>query len=295
MITVITPTYNRASKLSALYTSLVQQTSHNFEWLVVDDGSTDNTGSVINCFAAENKIKIRYLKKQNGGKHTALNVGIKTIDSVFTFIVDSDDKLTTDAIQTIEEYSNKYKDHSDLCGFSFLREYPDGTINGKQFDQDEFISNYIDTRVNGNDMNSDKAEVFYTSCLKEFPFPEIKGERFLGEDIIWVRMGRKYKMVYINKAIYIGNYLEDGLTKNRRINNINSPEGCMLRAKGYLHKDINFKFREKCALQYLIYGWFANKSTRTLIDGVDEKALVIANYLPAKILFGKWKREYTEN
>lgn len=295
MITVITPTYNRASKLPALYLSLVQQTSDNFEWVIVDDGSTDNTEAVISSFINENKIKIRYLKKENGGKHTALNAGIKTIDSVLTFIVDSDDTLTSDAIQTIEEYSHKYKDRFDLCGFSFLREYPDGTINGRKYIRDELVSNYIDIRVNGNDMNSDKAEVFYTRCLKEFPFPEIRGERFLGEDIIWVKMGRKYKMVYINKPIYIGNYLEDGLTKNRRLNNINSPVGCMLRAEGYLHNDINLKFREKCALQYLIYGWFANRSTKKLIDGTNEKVLVIANYLPAKMIFEKWKKEYKEN
>ena len=76
-------------------------------------------------------------------------------------------------------------------------------------------------------------QVLNTRCLKEFPFPEYRNEKFLGEDLVWIRMAMKYQMVHINRAIYVGNYLEDGLTKNRRKNNIRSPHGCMERAKEY--------------------------------------------------------------
>lgn len=294
LITIITPTYNRAVNLSSLYQSLLNQTSNNFEWLIVDDGSTDDTYNVVSTYVAEKNIQINYIRKENGGKHTALNVGIKTISTPLTFIVDSDDELTDDAIETISLYYDKYKDKS-LSGFSFLRKYPDGKINGNLFNPDEKIDTYINCRVNGNDMNADKAEVYFTSCLKEFPFPEFEGERFLGEDVVWTRMSRKYKMVHINKPIYISDYLETGLTRNRRNNNIKSPNGCMTRANEYLSNDVNFKFREKCALQYLIYGWFANKKTKELLQCSNQKWLVTLNLAPAKLVYIKWKKEFEEN
>ena len=294
LITIITPTYNRATNLGSLYQSLLVQTSNNFEWMIVDDGSTDNTDDVVSTYVAEKQVQIKYIKKENGGKHTALNVGIKTIRTPLTFIVDSDDELTDDAIETIGLYYDKYKDKG-LSGFSFLRKYPDGKINGNLFNPDEKIDTYINCRVNGNDMNSDKAEVYFTSCLKEFPFPEFEGERFLGEDVVWARMSRKYKMVHINKPIYISEYLETGLTRNRRKNNIKSPNGCMMRANEYLSNDVHFKFREKCALQYLIYGWFANKKTKELLQSSNQKWLVTLNLAPAKLVYIKWKKEFEEN
>lgn len=262
--------------------------------MIVDDGSTDNTYNVVSTYVAENRIQIDYLKKENGGKHTALNLGIKTINTPLTFIVDSDDQLTDDAIEVISSYYVKYK-NKNLCGFSFLRKYPDGKINGNLFNPDEKIDTYINCRVNGNDMNSDKAEVYFTSCLKEFPFPEFEGERFLGEDVVWARMSRRYKMVHINKAIYIGEYLDSGLTRNRRNNNIKSPNGCMTRANEYLSPDVNFKFREKCALQYLIYGWFAKKKTKELLKSANQKWLVLLNLAPAKLVYKKWEKEFEEN
>lgn len=294
LITIITPAYNRAKYLSSLYQSLLNQTNNNFEWLIVDDGSTDDTFNVISAYVAEKKIQIKYIKKENGGKHTALNLGIKAIETPLTFIVDSDDKLTDDAIETINLYYEKYK-QKGLCGFSFLRKYPDGKINGNLFNPDEIIDTYINCRVNSNDMNSDKAEVYFTSCLKEFPFPEFEGERFLGEDVVWARMSRKYKMVHINKPIYISEYLETGLTRNRRNNNIKSPNGCMTRANEYLYNDVNLKFREKCALQYLIYGWFAKKKTKELLKSTNQKWLVLLNIAPAKLIYRKWKKDFEEN
>ena len=108
----------------------------------------------------------------------------------------------------------KYRSQNNICRYAFLRTFPDGKINGKKFDTNEKIGSYIAVRVNGDDTGADKAEVFKTCCLKEFPFPEYLNEKFLGEDLIWVRMARKYEMVHTNKAIYVGNYLEDGLTNN---------------------------------------------------------------------------------
>ena len=124
-ITVLTPTYNREKNLYKLYNSLCSQTNKDFVWMIIDDGSTDNTKEVINKWRDENKIEIVYIYKENGGKHTALNIGIKNINTDMTFIVDSDDWLVDNAIEII------YKD--EVCGFSFLRKFPNGEINNKSF------------------------------------------------------------------------------------------------------------------------------------------------------------------
>src|SRR6478752_2228821 len=126
-LTVLTPTYDRAARLPALYESLLRQADPRVEWLIVDDGSRDDTADVVAGWIAEGRLPIRYIAKPNGGKHTALNVGIPTITSRLTFIVDSDDWLTDDAVRLIETYDSRYRARSGLAGFSFLRVAPDGS------------------------------------------------------------------------------------------------------------------------------------------------------------------------
>src|SRR5574344_324976 len=104
MITVFTPTYNRAHLLCNAYNSLLRQTNKDFEWLIIDDGSTDNTKEIIHKYIDDNKIKIRYYKKNNGGKHTAINYGIKRAKGELTIILDSDDELVNNAIELINKY-----------------------------------------------------------------------------------------------------------------------------------------------------------------------------------------------
>lgn len=295
LLTILTPTYNRAGMLPQLYRSLLAQTCDDFEWFIIDDGSADNTQEIVKKWLSNKGIHIRYMYKQNGGKHTALNYAINMIKSELTFIVDSDDILTEDAVETVCRYHRRYKDEENICGYAFLREYPDGKINGKEFVPNERVASYTEARVNSDDTMADKAEVFKTSCLKEFPFPEYQGERFLGEDIVWVRMARKYMMVHINKAIYIGNYQDDGLTKNRRIHNIKAPIGCMNRAKEFMGAEFKKKYRVKAALQYIIYGKFADVSVAEILKNTPDRTLTLVCIIPGLILQKSWKRKFCSN
>lgn len=238
----------------------------------------------------KSEIPIRYIYKSNGGKHTALNVGIQTICSELTFIVDSDDVVTEDAIESILKIHKKYGEQNNICGYAFLRSFPNGEINGKKFDIDEKVGSYIQVRVNGNDTGADKAEVFKTHCLKEFPFPEYPNEKFLGEDLVWVRMARKYEMVHINKAIYIGNYLEEGLTKNRRKHNIASPVGCMHRAEEFIEPDLKIIYRIKGGLQYIVYGKFAGFGVIELIRKSKRRILVTMCAPFGLLLHSRWSK-----
>ena len=289
-VTVLTPTFNRGGRLQSLWDSLQKQTVKDFEWLVVDDGSTDGTKDLITQLQEKSDFPIRYIYKSNGGKHTALNVGIQTIRSELTFIVDSDDCVTDDAVESILKIHKKYRSQNNICGYAFLRAFPDGKVNGKKFDVDEKIGSYIDVRVNGDDTGADKAEVFKTHCLKEFPFPEYPNEKFLGEDLVWVRMARKYEMVHINKAIYVGNYLEDGLTNNRRKHNIASPVGCMHRAEEFMESDLKTRYRIKGGLQYIVYGRFAGVKICDLIRKSRHKVLATVCIPGGLFLHSRWSK-----
>lgn len=291
-ITVLTPAYNREKLLQKLYNSLCNQDCKNFVWLIIDDGSSDNTGEYVDEIRKNADFPIVYYKKENGGKHTALNYAYQYIDTPLTFIVDSDDTLTSDAISTVIETYSKYKDEKDICGFSFLRGKPDGGyLSASGVPKDGMKETFVQCRIKRN-IGGDMAEVWYTHCLKEFPFPEYQGEKFLGEDIVWVKMAQKYKMRFFNKVIYISDYLEDGLTKNRRLNNIKSPVGCMNRAKEFMMPDINKKHRVKAALQHIIYGKFANVSVAAILGDSPDKKLTLICLVPGLILQKIWKRKF---
>lgn len=288
--TVLTSTYNREKEIHKLYNSLCEQTDKNFVWTVVDDGSLDNTKETINKFINEGKIKINYLYQTNMGKHKAINRAVRTIKTPLIFIVDSDDYLTKNAIERIDYYYEKYKNNGSLCGFSFLRMYSNGQINDKKFPKEEMVESYIEARINRN-IGGDKAEVFYTRCLKEFPFPEYENEKFISEAVSWIEMAKKYKMVNINEAIYVGDYLEEGLTKNIKKHKIFSPLGYMDYAKELASKECNVKSKLKGILLYGVYGKFANKNYKELVKNIQYKSVFTFLYPMAIGIYIKWRKE----
>lgn len=293
-ITVLTPTYNRGKLLQKLYKSLCNQECKNFEWLVVDDGSDDDTELYIERMKKEADFPIYYYKKKNGGKHTALNYAYQYIETPLTFIVDSDDTLTPNAISVIENIYKKYRNENDLCGFSFLRGKPNGGyLSTSGVPYEGMKESYVECRINRN-IGGDMAEVWYTHCLKEYMFPEFQGEKFLGEDVAWVRMAEKYKMRFFNPVIYISDYLEEGLTNNRRKHNIKSPNGCVSRAKVFLESDANIRTKIKSMLQYHIYGKFSGKTGLILLQETNKKFLYLLLLVPARILYYKWRNVHNK-
>ena len=276
-ITVLTPAYNRRYIIDKLYDSLVSQTSKNFEWMIVDDGSEDDLKEWIEQIKSYNKVELKYIYQKNGGKHRALNKGIANIESDLTFIVDSDDYLKPDAIETIENYYEKYKDDESLCGFSFLRCFPDGKINGPLFKKEEYKSDYITCRLNGN-IWGDKAEVYYTKCLKEYPFLEVPGEKFLVESYVWAQLALKYDMIHVNKAIYVGNYLEDGLTSNMNKRKYESPIGYAEKSKILCNSKANLKIKCKSMILYIAYSTIAKRTFEYQFKNIKYKFLFLCMY-----------------
>ena len=291
-LTILTPTFNRAKILPELYKSLIAQTDYNFTWFIMDDGSTDSTQEIINHYQKEDIIHIVYKYKENAGKHTAINTAVPLIDSKLTFIVDSDDQLTSNAVEEILHIHRKYESVPGLCGYSFLRRKPDGQpMIKKQLPKQEFIASFTECRIN-DDFPGDMAEVWYTDCLAEYPFAEFPGERFLGEDSVWIKMSDRYKLVFINKTIYISDYLTNGLTNNRRKLNIKSPNGCVLRAEVMLDAYIKVIHKFKAAIQYIIYSLFAGRSCFKLFLMSRHRLLILLAFPAALILYIKWNYNY---
>lgn len=287
-LTVLTATYNRSQMLSRLYESLKAQTKKSFDWLIVDDGSEDDTGVLVKRWAKDSPFAIYYIKKENGGKHTALNVGIREIKSELTFIVDSDDQLIAKAVEIILDYHEIYK-AENLCGYSFFRKTSAGEYQHKgMLPENGIKENFVQCRINRN-LSGDMAEVWYTHCLLEYPFPEYRGEKFIGEDTVWLQMAANYEMRFFSDAIYISDYLPGGLTDTRRKRNIESPKGCVARAEVFLESKVAFKYKIKAMLQYQIYGRFAGYKRKTLYKKTQSKVLYLALFFPSQIIYMAWK------
>jgi glycosyltransferase involved in cell wall biosynthesis len=248
-ITVFTPVYNRAHLIEKLYRSLLDQKFKDFEWVIVDDGSNDNLQEKVKQFVEENEIKIKYQRQSNGGKHRAINTGLEISSGDLFFIVDSDDYLTDNALQMIGFHWDEITEKEEFCGISGLKGFSDLEIVGtadKDYIQD---CSYLDYRYHKG-IKGDKAEVFVTKILKENKFPEIEGENFITEAIIWDRLGSMYKMRWVNEIIYICEYLEDGLTKKSEFLRVKNIKGTLLYYSTLIKYQIPLKYKGKTSINY---------------------------------------------
>lgn len=216
LVTIFTPTFNRAYILRNLFESLYNQTCKDFEWLIVDDGSTDETEDLVSRFQevqvpSESVFKIRYIKQENGGKHRAINKGLQEANGELFFIVDSDDRLTPFAIEWIQQEYKEIQNDSRFAGISGIRIHPDGTKIGGGEDFGTIDCNALEIRKKYH-VRGDLAEIFKTDVFRHFLFPEFEGERFCPEALVWNRIAQTYNLRFIHKGVYICDYLPDGLT-----------------------------------------------------------------------------------
>ena len=249
MITVLTPTYNRASLLINLYQSLIKQDFGDFEWVIVDDGSVDATTDIVDQFIQERQIVITYIKQANGGKHRALNRGVKEAKGELVLIVDSDDSLPINSLSIIYSHYLDIKDNSSIGGVCGLMAHHDGTIIGERKISSSMNLSSIEMRYKYGFVG-DVCEVFKTDVLREFPFPEIENEKFCPEALVWNRIATKYKLHYFNEVIYYRDYLDDGLTSRIVRIRMNSPIASMICYAELNQLNIPFKDKFKAAINY---------------------------------------------
>lgn len=250
VLTVFTPTYNRAYILPKLYESLCNQSCKDFEWLIVDDGSTDETSELLKNWQTENRIAINAIHRENGGKSTAINLGVKNAKGNLFFIVDSDDFLSADAVEKVltNEKKSLCEDISfSVAGYCYRkRNYRTGAIiSSSDMDLPESASS-LELAFKYK-MSGDKAEVFYTDILKNFPFPNLPNNKFVPEALIWYRIANAgYKLILKEDAIYQCDYIADGYTQNFMSNLKKNYNGFALFYKECLfYKEIPFFVKAK--------------------------------------------------
>lgn len=257
-ITVFTPTYNRRETLNKLYLSLIKQSFKDFEWLVVDDGSLDDTKSLINQYKNEGILNIQYYYQKNSGKHIAINRGLDLAKGEWFFIVDSDDYLVSDSLSILNSYITNIPVF--VQGIVARKAYQDFSVIGDQFKQDYFISDHIEKKYIKK-LNGDLAEVFKTEVMKDYKFPEFEGQKFCAESLMWNRIAKNNKSLFVNDIIYIAEYLDDGLSANSIKNRRKSPDYAMLIYKE-LSEDFRLGIRMKARtyINYWRFSFFSNNS-----------------------------------
>lgn len=261
-ITILTPTYNRASLLPRLFDSLLRQTSKAFEWIVVDDGSTDDTREVVanlkeKCGGA---FPMGYVYKANGGKHMAINIGAERARGELLFIADSDDLLIDDALETVANSWHDISDDKSFAGIAGLDITMDTReVIGSGLPQEHIDCNAIDIRYRHH-VTGDMKEVFRTEVLREFPFPEFAGERFCPEQLVWFRMARRYRLRYINKPIYIADYQPDGITAGITRARMRNPSASMLTYAELTECPVPFLVKVKAAINFWRF-WHCRTAT----------------------------------
>lgn len=223
-LTIITPVYNRANLLGRLFDSLKAQTNHSFEWIIVNDGSTDDTEKVAKDIARQDvRFAVRYYYRDNGGKHRAINTAVAKAKGEFCLIVDSDDYLDEKAVEVVLQWLDDVPD--DYAGVAGVKAYENGDVIGGDGNGEEFIDATNLERKKYN-LLGDKAEVYRTDLLRVYPFPEFDGEKFLSEGVVWNRIARDgYKVRWYSRVIYYGEYLEGGLTSHINEHHRRSPKG----------------------------------------------------------------------
>ena len=221
LLTVITPTYNRAYTLTKAYASMCRQTNKDFIWLVVDDGSTDNTEEVISSWKNDGLIEIEYLKKENGGKASALNVAFDHITTPYCVCLDSDDYFTDNAVELSLKLLDEEKDNEKCCGVLALHRTTDGGFFGGK-DLDPSIK-YIS--VPEIHLDTEYARFYKMSALSNVRFPEFPGEKFVSPVFIDFLLAKKYKFRVTHESFCICEYMDDGLTKNKRKVIVKNPKG----------------------------------------------------------------------
>ncbi len=293
IITILTPTYNRESDIHRLYNSLRNQVLCNFKWVVIDDGSSDNTSKYFSQILIEdNEFEIEYYKKANGGKHTAINYGFKYLTTPLTFIVDSDDELTSDATSTIGKYYEKHEDK--YCAFSFLRADRDLNVIGMKYPEDEYVSTFSKCRIIEG-IYGDKAEVFLTRDLVKKKFPVYPNEKFIGEDYLWTKLCDHKSMLFINKTIYICEYQEDGLTNSVRKINVNSPKGNMDRLLEYYKKEYTIKIRIKSILLHNTYAFIDKLNIKRIFRSFKRRPILTFFTMPLSVVLAVyWSLKYKD-
>lgn len=284
-LTVFTPAYNRANLLIKLYDSLSEQTIKSFEWIIVDDASTDNTKSVVESFLGkENEFEISYYCQEHGGKHRAINYALNKAKGSFFFIVDSDDYLVDNAVELVLNWIESIEENELIAGVAGLKISPEGKLWGLKHNDE--IADRVGTFVDASnferkkyDLLGDKAEVYRTEILKKYALPEFEGEYFVTEAVCWDAIaGAGYKLRWYYEPIYVCDYLEDGLTRtgaNELKGRINNYQGYCY----YIRQSLKIVPMKEKMVRFRAYNKTRKAMNKSISDSAKDLEISAVEYL----------------
>lgn len=226
--TVFTPTYNREKLIGRVFESLKKQSFKDFEWLIIDDGSSDNTESIIDQYKKSSPFPITYIKRENKGKACSINEALDIAKGELFLVFDSDDWCKENALAEFsKEWDNlSYISRSEFCGISCLKEYTNGKIVGETYERlSKYDNTYVD-RLNLK-IKGDKWECLVTEHHKCNKYEIDHFERYQAPEFSWLKMGKKYKTIFLDKSLSIIEYQEDGISRNNILHRSNSPRSTM--------------------------------------------------------------------
>lgn len=283
-ITVFTPTYNRAYTLSKCYESLCSQDNKNFMWLIVDDGSTDDTELIVRQWITENKINIKYIKQRNNGKQAAHNTGVLACSTNIFVCVDSDDILTINSIQRIYDKWEEINKDEHVAGLIALKGYSASKPLKSEIPHQVQLCSIFDL-YDKYKFKGDTMLVFKTEVLRENLFPSFDGEKFVTEAVIYDRISQKYKMYLLNEVLYLCEYLPDGYSANIKEVLKNNPKGYMYFLLQRIEFAKTFKAKYKASAYYIAGSWSINK--RINFKKIENKFIMSLSFPKAIIIYIK--------
>ena len=254
-ITVFTPTYNRAALLPRLFDSLSAQTCLDFEWLVVDDGSVDETAQVIDSFREKAKFPIRYFQKENGGKHTAYNLALEKAAGSWFVCLDSDDKLAANAVERMCAEMDRCP---DLDGLVAYKADLDGKLICSVLPADVPSLHIYELGLRYQ-CGGDYVFAYDTAIARKYPFPVFEGERFSPEGIMLDMLGQACRLSVVPEVLMLCEYQATGYSA--QAHKLIRENPCAY-AQCFMQKiDLSLRFQDrvKSAGRYHCYRFFAGK------------------------------------
>ena len=261
-LTIFTPTYNRAELLKRGYDALCRQTNKKFIWMIVDDGSTDNTAQTVEEWTGIDKgFEIIYIKKENGGLHTGYNVAIENANTELLMCIDSDDYVTDDCVEKILYFWER-NGSDDVAGIVALDAYTDGRIIGDKLPNQKKV-NLIDLLTGKYPINNgDRTNIVRTELYKKVaPMKSFPGEKNFNPHYMHLEISRDYDFLVMNEVVRYVEYQENGMSNSMYRQYYNSPNSFAATRILYLSfKNTSFKFKLKHSIHYVSSCILANKT-----------------------------------
>lgn len=293
-LTVFTPLYNRINTLKRTYESLKRQTSKDFVWLIIDDGSTDNPYEIIKeWIKINNGFETRYVYKKNGGMHTAHNTAYENIDTELNVCVDSDDYMPDNAVQLIIDCWNKNK-NKGYAGIIAL-DFADSTkkVIGKELPTDKESTTLMGYYNNGG--FGDKKLIYRTDIIKATPpYPVFDNEKYVALAYKYHLIDEKYELKILNECVCIVDYQMDGSSTNMYRQYVRNPKGFAFWRKEQMKHSINIKQKFKACIHYVSSSLIAKN--KHFVKESPEKFLTVLSipigYILKVIVMKKSKSSY---